>query len=239
MGHKNLDLYYRDWANHPEIGHAAQRILAYIAHRTSDDGKPPVYYGGWESMAIACGQMKGNSKVSTKQRAVRDYLSELKAAGAVVSSEQAGPGVRENYALTLGDRVTYVPEGSGRNVTWREVPRPNAGGKDPANVGGKDPANVGGKDPANVGELHTEMEGSRPPIRRGRNPRPIGNQSNSIESSNESGLAISPQARKLRVVNDPDEFEDDSPLTQQQELNRQTAELQKRYGKEMHGLPDW
>lgn len=132
MGHENLDKYYRDWASNGSIGGTAHRLAAYMAHRCRDTDFPPVFHEGWEALAQAAGLGKGGANANSQKQAVSKRLAELKRAGLVVSSGQAGPGVRENYALALDLEVTFIPEGEGRNVTWKPVTRAEAAQQQPS-----------------------------------------------------------------------------------------------------------
>ena len=228
MGHRNLDLYYQYWADHPTLGHVAQRMLAYICHRCSDDDVPPVYFQGWEYLAMAAGITRGSARINTVKASVRRALRELKEAGALVASEQAGPGVRENYALTLDPKLTFAPNGFGRDVSWDAADRDISISK----------GDTGGIPKGDTG--HIGMEIQEAPKRGYKAYLPKEDLTNSKESSIEYGSPKSPKAPNLRVVSSPAEFEDDPPLTQEQERNRQAAALRELMKNEPAASePEW
>ncbi|MGP7814333.1 hypothetical protein [Glutamicibacter soli] len=252
MGHRNLDLYYQYWADHPTLGHVAQRMLAYICHRCSDDDVPPVYFQGWEYLAMAAGITRGSARINTVKASVRRALRELKEAGALVASEQAGPGVRENYALTLDPKLTFAPNGFGRDVSWDAadrdisiskgdtggIPNGDTGGIPNGDTGGIPNGDTGGIPNGDTG--HIGMEIQEAPKRGYKAYLPKEDLTNSKESSIEYGSPKSPKAPNLRVVSSPAEFEDDPPLTQEQERNRQAAALRELMKNEPAASePEW
>lgn len=93
-----------------------------MANVAMDERNPPVYFGGWEALASAIGSPE-SSKTENRQRSASRVLTALARAGAIVSSGQARPGVRAEYALTLDPAHTYSPGGSGKNISWVEVSR--------------------------------------------------------------------------------------------------------------------
>ena len=61
MGAGNVGLVYARWGHLP---HAPFRVLAYMALRTLDDGDPPRFWGGRESLAVALGRSASQTSAS-------------------------------------------------------------------------------------------------------------------------------------------------------------------------------
>lgn len=119
MGATNVTKVFTYWTH---LEHRDARGLAYMANVSIDQHTPPIYFGGWEAVARALGHDAADKPENARRAAVR-VIAALSKAGALVSSGQARPGVRAEYALALDPKVTFVPKGQGRNVTWEEVPR--------------------------------------------------------------------------------------------------------------------
>ncbi|NMR29934.1 hypothetical protein [Crystallibacter degradans] len=119
MGASNVAKVFEHW-NH--LDHRNARGLAYMANVSMDGDTPPVYWGGWESLAKAVGQTTEDKPETARRTAVR-VLSALCKAGALVSSGQARPGVRAEYAVTLDPDHTFKPAGKGKEISWSKVER--------------------------------------------------------------------------------------------------------------------
>lgn len=125
MGYANAMTVFTSWGH---LGHRESRLLAYLALVSRDDGRPPVYFGGWEAAARAIGlDPEGNP--GSARRNVLKAMSSLTAAGALVPSGAAHTGRRAEYALTLDPARSAVAtgatrDGNGRLVTtWAAVDR--------------------------------------------------------------------------------------------------------------------
>lgn len=230
MGHVNLDLYYKYWADNSEFGNAAHRVLVYMAHKSMDDALPPLYYNGWENLAIAGGLTKGSAATKTIQNNTQRVLRELKAAGVIVASGQARAGVRENYALALHPEVTYEPEGTGRNVTWKPVKRPAEIRDRLARSRGdfakeQHPQIEGAKESQNEGAVHSQIEGAKDSqferVRTLNTRVPIKDLSNSIETS----IEITSKANRPSGRTAPRSNSRSKANAEENERNRQTAAL--------------
>lgn len=117
MGAKNVITVYQNWANLP---HREMRALAFMAVNGMDDAEPPVYFGGWEALAVALGADPFGNTESARKTATR-AISGLLKAGAIVSTGRAGAGVRAEYAIILTPGELYTPCGKGREATWGKV----------------------------------------------------------------------------------------------------------------------
>lgn len=198
------------------------RALVFMANMALDKDHPPVYYGGWEAIAES---MQG----CASKRTTMKILKSLADAGAIVSSGQARAGVRAEYALALDPGVTFKAVGSGRHVSWESVERadPRVNATDTLRVNAMDTLKIPATDTQWVNATDTQRVNATDTPRK-HSRRHIGIREEHTNSQLNVTSAENPE---------PDEKEI-RPLTQQEELNRQTAELQKRYGKEMQGVPD-
>lgn len=124
MGASNVAMVFTYWAH---LDHREVRALTYMANISMDADAPPVYFGGWEALAVALGADPHGNPQSGRRTAVR-VLGALSKAGAIVSSGQARTGVRAEYALALDPEATFKPVGKGRNVKWTRVERETATG---------------------------------------------------------------------------------------------------------------
>ncbi|QOD04881.1 hypothetical protein [Pseudarthrobacter sp. BIM B-2242] len=116
MGATNVAKVFTNWRH---LSHREARALLFMANMALDADKPPVYFGGWSAMADALGL----ADAASAKRMTMQVFAALRAAGATVSSGQARMNVRAEYALALDPEFTYEPRGSGRNVSWVQVPR--------------------------------------------------------------------------------------------------------------------
>ncbi|MCT2067598.1 hypothetical protein M3D51_10045 [Micrococcus luteus] len=125
MGYANAMTVFTSWGH---LGHRERSLLAYLALVSMDDGRPPVYFGGWEAAARAIGlDPEGNPESARKN--VRQAFQRLALAGALVSSGKAHTGRRAEYALTLDPARSAVATGAARDgngrlvTTWAAVDR--------------------------------------------------------------------------------------------------------------------
>lgn len=109
MGAGNVGLVYARWGHLP---HAPFRVLAYMALRTLDDGDPPRFWGGRESLAVALGRLvpKPEDEQSRRERkaafeAVKEVTATLRRLGAIEIIEPARPTRNAVYALNLHHRM--------------------------------------------------------------------------------------------------------------------------------------
>ncbi|WP_409480553.1 hypothetical protein [Micrococcus luteus] len=117
MGYANAMTVFTSWGH---LGHRESRLLAYLALVSRDDGRPPVYFGGWEAAARAIGlDPEGNP--ASARRNVFKAMSSLTAAGALVPSGAAHTGRRAEYALTLDPARSAVATGAARDGNGRLV----------------------------------------------------------------------------------------------------------------------
>lgn len=123
MGYKNAQLVFENWAGHPKISHKQLVILLFMASTASDVDYPPRYYGGWQDLHRVSAKWASKASARTAEREVTDSLAALVASGCIVSSNTAGPGVNAEYALALHSDHTFIPHGTGRDVTWARVER--------------------------------------------------------------------------------------------------------------------
>ncbi|NQD42440.1 hypothetical protein [Glutamicibacter halophytocola] len=123
MGYKNAQLVFENWAGHPKISHKQLVILLFMANTASDADCPPRYYGGWQDLHRVSAKWASKASERTAEREVTDSLAALVASGCIVSSNTAGPGVNAEYALALHPDHTFLPQGTGRDVTWTRSER--------------------------------------------------------------------------------------------------------------------
>jgi len=111
VGATNALAAYARWHDLPDLPH---RVLVYMALRTMDADDPPLYWAGWEELAVAAGRMipdhDPHDKAVTKERraalkSVSAVLRILRDRGAVRLATRPAPGRRAEYALNL-DRTT-------------------------------------------------------------------------------------------------------------------------------------
>lgn len=124
MGASNVTKVSTHWRH---LSHREARALAFMANMALDAGKPPVFFGGWEAVASALG-LDCEGRRASAERASMQVFAALRDAGAIVSSGQARIRVRAEYAISLDPDFTFQPKGTGRNISWTQVPRksPNA-----------------------------------------------------------------------------------------------------------------
>lgn len=117
MGATNVAQVYTHWTH---LGHREARLLAYLALVSRDDGRPPVYFGGWADAARAIGLDPEGNPASARKN-VRQAFRRLAQTGALVSSGTAHAGRRAEYALTLDPARSVVATGTARGPHGREV----------------------------------------------------------------------------------------------------------------------
>ncbi|HEX8025467.1 MAG TPA: hypothetical protein VF484_04605 [Candidatus Limnocylindrales bacterium] len=97
------------------------RVLTKMAVTSLDDDDPPIYYGGWEDLALAIGRRLPPSDTGDKadrrerraaQEAVREHVRALIDAGAVWVFKKAAPGRNTTYGLKLGNRTVQAQPAS-------------------------------------------------------------------------------------------------------------------------------
>lgn len=109
MGHALMDKVLLQWSDLPGN---AYKVVMLMAASTRDDAAKPVYWGGWERLAIAgMGRREwpaddDESDDATKVRkshweAVRSALAAAKKAGAISVKKRGQPGTRAEYWLHL------------------------------------------------------------------------------------------------------------------------------------------
>ena len=76
-----------------KLGHAATRLLVWMALNTADESEPPVYFGGAGHRAAGVG--------ITNDSAVRRILRELKDSGAIKQRRSAHRGANAEYELNF------------------------------------------------------------------------------------------------------------------------------------------
>lgn len=111
------------WAHLP---HAAFRLLCFMAVVTKDDGDPPMFYQGQDSLAMALG-MSPDADNKTRQatfRQVRRHMEVLIDAKCVERITAGAPGRNAEYALHLSmDRRTVT------DPQTADADRPPSGGE--------------------------------------------------------------------------------------------------------------
>lgn len=165
MGASNAMQVYTHWTH---LGHREARLLTYLALVSLDDGRPPVYFGGWAAAAQALGlDPEGNPR--SAQENVRKSFKVLTSRGAVVPSGVAHSGRRAEYALTLDPARSVLPSGSamgahGRAVTlWTPVERGTGHPVDKSRRIWESPTET-------VGQCPTELVGLKPHRTGGESP---------------------------------------------------------------------
>jgi hypothetical protein len=118
MGHTLMDRVARDWGDLPGNAYKCLMVMASCA---LDDADQPVYFGGWERLALQ-GMGKrdwpaddDDSPAATARRksyfeVVRIALADLRRAGAIESRRRGRPGVRAEFTLTLQRNLVSAPK---------------------------------------------------------------------------------------------------------------------------------
>ena len=126
MGKSSISRVYEDWLH---LDHQPFRVLGYLALRSIDEERPPVYYAGWEKIALAANlswdpeepyvdhlpdaerqavlKKRSRARKKAKNR-VGEILRALEDAGAILRSGDARQGTVQVVALTLEPTVTYT-----------------------------------------------------------------------------------------------------------------------------------
>ncbi|WP_271395912.1 hypothetical protein [Neomicrococcus lactis] len=120
LGSKLTDEVFDTW---PGIKGRDKTALVYMASKSIDGARPPRFFGDWKDLAWAIGYDAWNKNPDTARAAVKQVLKSLRDAGVIVTSGNAGLGVKAEYALSLEPGVTYVPVTNGRHVEWNPVER--------------------------------------------------------------------------------------------------------------------
>lgn len=109
MGHALMDKVLLQWSDLPGN---AYKVVMLMAASTRDDTEKPVYWGGWERLAIAGMGRRSwpadddESAEAAKRRkshweAVRSALAAAKKAGVISVKKRGQPGTRAEYWLHL------------------------------------------------------------------------------------------------------------------------------------------
>lgn len=113
MGAGNVKLVFARWADLP---HGPFRVLVYMALRSMDDDKPPMFWGGREDLALAIGRIvpdedTSNAEVTAARnaafKAARDATTLLTKCGAISEVKGAAPGRRRTFMLNLEARTVH------------------------------------------------------------------------------------------------------------------------------------
>lgn len=123
VGATNVSLVYLGWSHLPD---RPFRLLAYMALVSLDTDVPPRYFGGYPALARALGRntpdaFDRHSATDSQRRAfkadmeaVRNALSPLLAASAVIVDRPEAPGRGPEFALVLDERSRRsLPDGPG------------------------------------------------------------------------------------------------------------------------------
>lgn len=120
MGLDNVKLAYANWAHLPDLGF---RLLVFMAMKSMDNGRPPLFWLGREEMAVALGRrmptepsptdFSPRAEADRKARqadlqAVKRALMQLTKVGAAALHEAPVPGRRATYSLNLDGGTRYA-----------------------------------------------------------------------------------------------------------------------------------
>ena len=175
MGARLALTLYAEWSLH--LSPLEMNAAVRMALTARDDGKPPLYYGGWEAIAEALGYWTPEAEHESVRRQTQRVVTKLVRKGVITSSGQAQPRVRAEYALNVDPLHRFEPAGKGRAVTWTCVPRadprpvesrpsPADGGLPESGMGDSEsPALGGSQSPPKerLQETHQEGQGQPPP----------------------------------------------------------------------------
>lgn len=108
-------------------------FMANVSYDINDEHPgPPVFYAKWQDLARAVGMAvpTDDSAASEKKRkALASDISDIRKAlvdkGALVRGPRARPGVNAEFAVALDPATGYKFSGSGRNVQWLRISRPD------------------------------------------------------------------------------------------------------------------
>lgn len=124
MGASNVAAAYAHWRGH--LSHRELHALVFMALTSLDADRPPIYFGGWESIATQALGLDLEGNPASAKRTTFQVLAGLRSKGAASSSGQAHSGVRAVYALNLIPGREYIPQGTGRDITWTARERGSA-----------------------------------------------------------------------------------------------------------------
>jgi len=128
VGAQNVAKVFTYWTH---LGHRDTRALVYMANVSLDADQPPLYFGGWEALAVAMGLSpdRDDPNESARKQIVK-ALKVLTDAGVVVSTGAARRGVRAEYALALDPTIAWRCTGLRRDQsdgilkgTWEKANR--------------------------------------------------------------------------------------------------------------------
>ncbi|UYQ78081.1 hypothetical protein OF385_02610 [Glutamicibacter sp. JL.03c] len=163
MGASNVAKVFINWSK-SELTHRDLVALIFMANVALDADEPPVYFGGWDSIADALGD-EGDAlafkkdpyataeqlrKAKAVEEKVRRVMKSLVKAGAIVSAGDARNSTNADYALCLDPGISYRPSGRIRTekgryrMSWAPVDSPVSPTK-------------------KVGQVSTEKVGQEPP----------------------------------------------------------------------------
>lgn len=132
MGHALMDRVALEWGDLPGNSYKCLMVMASCA---MDQAEPPLYWGGWERLAVqGLGKrdMPADSDDSPAAVARRKALAEvvrlaikdLRNAKAIEVARRGRPGVRAEFKLTLqrnlGSEPKEIPESTPRNPGDRQ-----------------------------------------------------------------------------------------------------------------------
>ncbi|MGP5032150.1 hypothetical protein ACTXJG_12055 [Glutamicibacter arilaitensis] len=170
MGASNVAKVFINWSK-SELTHRDLVALIFMANIALDADEPPVYFGGWDSIADALGD-EGDAlafkkdpsatpeqlrKAKAVEEKVRRVMKSLVKAGAIVSAGDARNSTMTDYALCLDRGVTYRPTGrvrtekGHRRMTWARV---DNAGSPTKKVGQESTKKVGQLPPNKWGNFH-------------------------------------------------------------------------------------
>lgn len=114
MGAGNVKLVYARWYHLPDLPF---RVLAYMALVAKDGDEKPMYWGGWESLALAAGRLvpeRNDADQDVKRvrraalKAVTSAVGVLIDRGAVRVKVPAAPGRHATYELILAHESVHA-----------------------------------------------------------------------------------------------------------------------------------
>ncbi|GAA2621980.1 hypothetical protein GCM10010411_67500 [Actinomadura fulvescens] len=167
MGVGNIKLVYNRWRPLPNTSF---RVLTWMALRSMDSDDPPLFWGGWEELALALGRdlppRDATDPASTKERnkayeAVKYAKKVLKRKGAITLVRDAGPGRPAAYALNLSLGMVgteFSPVEGTQPPSFKPRGRALRGAESPAMEGTQPPA-VGGTESGNGGDPAPRLGG--------------------------------------------------------------------------------
>lgn len=112
MGTGNARAVFGIWGRLPD---KPFRVLAFMALTVLDEHEPPIFWGGREYLSVGIGRPApaAGTPEANRQRAaifesIRDAISQLVAAGAIIRVTDPKPGQTAEYQLILDPRAASV-----------------------------------------------------------------------------------------------------------------------------------